>query len=183
MIDAFNALRDQAQRGIDRPWMKRAQALAVSVYRPRSDHPACAQRSLTGLDEHEIAGGGHAGDSLIHDFDRVPFELLAHRGCKLDTRDVTRRRPVIERVHRRHLPAQHALAFEQRGRQSAPRRIPRDDQGLNALPIHPAYCTNCVSTHRRRGVWSGSQRRHAEPSNRNCPRATSRSPSSQRGRA
>lgn len=40
MIDTFNALRDQAQRGIDRRWMKRAQALAVSVYRPPSDHPA-----------------------------------------------------------------------------------------------------------------------------------------------
>ncbi len=40
MIEAFNALRDQSQRGIDRRWMKRAQALAVSVYRPPSDHPA-----------------------------------------------------------------------------------------------------------------------------------------------
>ncbi len=40
MIDTFNALRDQAQRGIDRRWMKRAQALAVAVYRPPSDHPA-----------------------------------------------------------------------------------------------------------------------------------------------
>ena len=39
--DDFHALRAEAeQRGIGGEWMRRAQSLAVSVYRPRSDHPA-----------------------------------------------------------------------------------------------------------------------------------------------
>lgn len=36
----FEQLRDQAASGINGEWMRNAQALSVSIYRPRSDHPA-----------------------------------------------------------------------------------------------------------------------------------------------
>ena len=39
-IDEYETLRKQAMHGIDRAWMKRAQALAVGVYRPKPGHPA-----------------------------------------------------------------------------------------------------------------------------------------------
>lgn len=39
-IDNYEQLREQSLRGIDGRWMRRAQALAVSVYRPKSGHPA-----------------------------------------------------------------------------------------------------------------------------------------------
>jgi CRISPR-associated endonuclease Cas3-HD len=39
-IDEFEALREQSMRGIDGGWIARAQALAVSVYRPKPGHPA-----------------------------------------------------------------------------------------------------------------------------------------------
>ena len=39
-MDEYELLRKQAMHGIDRAWMKRAQALAVAVYRPKPDHPA-----------------------------------------------------------------------------------------------------------------------------------------------
>ena len=39
-IDEYKTLRKQAMHGIDRAWMKRAQALAVGVYRPKPGHPA-----------------------------------------------------------------------------------------------------------------------------------------------
>ena len=35
----YEQLRKQAMHGIDRAWMKRAQALAVGVYRPKPEHP------------------------------------------------------------------------------------------------------------------------------------------------
>lgn len=36
----FERLRDLATRGIDGQWIRAAQALAVSIYRPKPDHPA-----------------------------------------------------------------------------------------------------------------------------------------------
>ena len=39
-MDEYELLRKQAMHGIDRAWMKRAQALSVGVYRPKPDHPA-----------------------------------------------------------------------------------------------------------------------------------------------
>jgi CRISPR-associated endonuclease/helicase Cas3 len=36
----FEQLRDQAASGINGEWMRNAQALSVSIYRPRPDHPA-----------------------------------------------------------------------------------------------------------------------------------------------
>lgn len=40
-FDEFDALRDEAEiDGIDGAWMRRAQGLAVSLYRPKADHPA-----------------------------------------------------------------------------------------------------------------------------------------------
>ena len=40
-FDEFDALRDEAEiDGIDGVWMRRAQGLAVSLYRPKADHPA-----------------------------------------------------------------------------------------------------------------------------------------------
>ena len=41
-IDEYDALRAEAEQGIDRHWMTRAQPLAVSIYRPRLDHPVWA---------------------------------------------------------------------------------------------------------------------------------------------
>jgi CRISPR-associated helicase Cas3/CRISPR-associated endonuclease Cas3-HD len=38
----YARLRDEALQGIDRHWMTRAQSLAVSIYRPKADHPARA---------------------------------------------------------------------------------------------------------------------------------------------
>lgn len=39
-ITLYERLREQAASGIDGKWMRGAQALSVSIYRPRSDHPA-----------------------------------------------------------------------------------------------------------------------------------------------
>ena len=40
-LDQFEALRDEAETdGISGVWMRCAQSLAVSLYRPRLDHPA-----------------------------------------------------------------------------------------------------------------------------------------------
>lgn len=39
-IDLYKKLREQAIQGINGNWMREAQALAVSVYRPKRDHPA-----------------------------------------------------------------------------------------------------------------------------------------------
>lgn len=39
-LSEFKRLRDVASSGIDGQWMKAAQALTVSIYRPKSDHPA-----------------------------------------------------------------------------------------------------------------------------------------------
>ncbi|MEO8358744.1 MAG: CRISPR-associated helicase Cas3' [Vicinamibacteria bacterium] len=39
-MDAFNALREEGLHGIRRGWIQKAQQLAVSVYRPRPDHPS-----------------------------------------------------------------------------------------------------------------------------------------------
>jgi len=40
-IDLFNALcREQDEEGINAKWMRRAQGLAVSVFRPKDGHPA-----------------------------------------------------------------------------------------------------------------------------------------------
>ena len=39
-IDEYEQLREQSMRGIDGRWIARAQTLAVSVYRPKPDHPA-----------------------------------------------------------------------------------------------------------------------------------------------
>lgn len=40
-LDEFDARRDEAETdGIDGVWMRRAQGLAVSLYRPKADHPA-----------------------------------------------------------------------------------------------------------------------------------------------
>jgi CRISPR/Cas system-associated endonuclease/helicase Cas3 len=39
-MDEYERLREQSARGIDRRWIARAQALAVSVYRPKPGHPA-----------------------------------------------------------------------------------------------------------------------------------------------
>jgi hypothetical protein len=39
-IAEYKRLRDLASSGIDGQWMKAAQALTVSIYRPKPDHPA-----------------------------------------------------------------------------------------------------------------------------------------------
>lgn len=39
-IDLYKKLREQAIQGINGNWIREAQALAVSVYRPKRDHPA-----------------------------------------------------------------------------------------------------------------------------------------------
>jgi CRISPR-associated endonuclease/helicase Cas3 len=39
-MDEYEQLRKQSAQGIDSRWITRAQALAVSVYRPKPDHPA-----------------------------------------------------------------------------------------------------------------------------------------------
>ena len=39
-IDEYMALRQQATVSVDGGWMRRAQALSVSIYRPKADHPA-----------------------------------------------------------------------------------------------------------------------------------------------
>ena len=40
-FDEFMGLRDEAESdGINGAWMRRAQSLSVSLYRPRQDHPA-----------------------------------------------------------------------------------------------------------------------------------------------
>jgi CRISPR-associated endonuclease/helicase Cas3 len=39
-IEEYMALRAQAAIGVDGKWMRRAQALSVSIYRPEADHPA-----------------------------------------------------------------------------------------------------------------------------------------------
>jgi hypothetical protein len=40
-IDKFNELdRQQYQEGISAQWIRRAQGLAVSIFRPKADHPA-----------------------------------------------------------------------------------------------------------------------------------------------
>lgn len=39
-IDEYMALREQATVSVDGGWMRRAQALSVSIYRPKADHPA-----------------------------------------------------------------------------------------------------------------------------------------------
>jgi CRISPR-associated helicase Cas3 len=39
-MDDYEALRAEAMRGIDGQWIRRAQALAVSIYRPNPGHPA-----------------------------------------------------------------------------------------------------------------------------------------------
>lgn len=39
-IDEYDALREQAERGIGARWIARAQRLAVSVFRPKPGHPA-----------------------------------------------------------------------------------------------------------------------------------------------
>jgi hypothetical protein len=41
-LSDYEALRQQAARGIDREWIIRAQTLAVGIYRPKPDHPAWA---------------------------------------------------------------------------------------------------------------------------------------------
>lgn len=39
-FDEYMSLRAQASIGVDGKWMRRAQALSVSIYRPKADHPA-----------------------------------------------------------------------------------------------------------------------------------------------
>ena len=39
-IDEYKQLREQASGGVDGKWMRRAQALSVSIYRPKPGHPA-----------------------------------------------------------------------------------------------------------------------------------------------
>jgi CRISPR-associated helicase Cas3 len=39
-IEQYKLLREQAASGIDGKWMRAAQALSVSIYRPKRDHPA-----------------------------------------------------------------------------------------------------------------------------------------------
>jgi hypothetical protein len=39
-IDLYQRLREQAAAGIDGKWMREAQMLSVSIYRPKRDHPA-----------------------------------------------------------------------------------------------------------------------------------------------
>lgn len=41
-IRDYEVLRHEADRGVDRHWMRRAQSLAVNVYRPKPDHPVWA---------------------------------------------------------------------------------------------------------------------------------------------
>ena len=48
-MDDYEALRAQAMRGIDGQWIKHAQALAVSVYRPKPGHPAWARLPAANL--------------------------------------------------------------------------------------------------------------------------------------
>jgi CRISPR-associated endonuclease/helicase Cas3 len=74
-MDEYEQLREQSLQGIDGRWMARAQALAVSVYRPKPGHPAWGV-----LPAAKLRRGGESDEWFVledrqrHDPDRRMYD-------------------------------------------------------------------------------------------------------------